>query len=71
MPHITGEERNQFFMISLEESVPQNAYIRVIDAFVDAIDLKSFGFAHVHCKDEGRPSFHPSVPMKLYLYGYR
>lgn len=71
MPHITGEERNQFFMISLEESVRQNSYIRVIDAFVDAIDLKSFGFAHAYCKDEGRPSFHPSVLMKLYLYGYR
>jgi hypothetical protein len=39
--------------------------------FVDAIYLKSFGFAHVECQEEGRPPFHPSVLLKLYLYGYR
>lgn len=70
MPHVTGEERNQLFMISMEEMVPKDSFVRAIDAFVDAIDLKSFGFAHAHCKEEGRPSFHPSVLMKLYLYGY-
>jgi len=71
MPHVTGEERNQLFMISMEEVVGQNAFVRAIDAFVDAIELKDFGFAHVTCKEEGRPAFHPSVLMKLYLYGYR
>jgi transposase len=70
MPHVSGEERNQFFMISLEEMVPQGSFMRAIDAFVDAIDLKSFGFAHAQCKEEGRPSFHPSILLKLYLYGY-
>ncbi|MCX6238708.1 MAG: transposase [Bacteroidia bacterium] len=70
MPHVIGEERNQLFMISMEEIISKDSFVRVIDAFVDAIDLKSFGFAHVECKDEGRPSFHPSVLMKLYLYGY-
>lgn len=71
MPHVTGEERNQLIMISLENTVPHDAFVRVIDAFVDATDLESFGFAHVTCKDDGRPAFHPSVLMKLYLYGYR
>lgn len=71
MPYVTGEERNQLIMLSLESSVPPDAFVRVIDAFVDATDLESFGFAHVACKDEGRPAFHPSVLMKLYLYGYR
>ena len=70
MPHVTGEERNQLIMLSLESSVPINAFARAIDAFADATDMESFGFAHVTCKDEGRPSFHPSVLMKLYLYGY-
>jgi transposase len=70
MPHVTGEERNQLMMISLESTIASDSFVRAIDAFVDAIDLKSFGFAHVECKDEGRPSFHPSVLMKLYLYGY-
>ena len=71
MPHVTGEQRNQLMMISLESCVPPDAFARVIDAFVDATDLESFGFAHVTCKEEGRPAFHPSVLMKLYLYGSR
>ncbi|MGV8091064.1 MAG: IS1182 family transposase [Mangrovibacterium sp.] len=71
MPHLAGEPRNQLIMISLENSVPQDAFVRVIDAFVDAIDMESFGFDHTTSKDEGRPCFHPSILMKLYLYGYR
>ena len=70
MPHVIGWQRNQMMMFSLESSVPPDAFVRVIDAFVDATDLDSFGFAHVSCKDEGRPSFHPSVLLKLYLDGY-
>lgn len=71
MPHLAGEPRNQLIMLSLENSVPQDAFVRVIDAFVDAIDLESFGFDHTTSKDEGRPCFHPSILLKLYLYGYR
>lgn len=59
------------FMFSLESSIASNSFVRVLDAFVDAIDLKSFGFAHVESAEEGRPSYHPSVLLKLYLYGYR
>jgi len=70
MQHIQGENRNQMFMLSLESAISNDALVRVIDAFVDAIDLKSFGFSHVECCEEGRPPFHPSVLMKLYLYGY-
>lgn len=71
MPHLAGELRNQLIMLSLETSVPADAFVRVIDAFVDAIDLESFGFDHTTSKDEGRPCFHPSILLKLYLYGYR
>jgi len=70
MPHVIGQQRNQMMMLSLESSIPPDAFVRVIDAFVDSTDLESFGFAHVHSNDEGRPSFHPSVLLKLYLYGY-
>jgi transposase len=70
MPHVIGEQRNQLFMINLEQLVPKCSFARAIDVFVDAIDLESFGFAHVQCKEEGRPSYHPSILMKLYLYGY-
>jgi transposase len=71
MHHVKGEHRNQLCMFSLESSVPANSFVRVIDAFVDVIDLKSFGFNNVDCGEEGRPPFHASVLLKLYLYGYR
>jgi transposase len=70
MQHKQGESRNQIFMFSLESSISANSIVRVLDAFVDAIDLKSFGFAHFQCHQEGRPPYHPSVLLKLYLYGY-
>ena len=71
MQHIRGEDRNQLTMFSLESAIAPDAFVRVIDAFVDAIDLKSFGFNNVECKEEGRPPYHPSVLLKLYLYGYK
>ena len=58
-------------MFSLESVISHDSFIRVIDAFVDAIDLKSFGFRHVECKEEGRPPYHPAILLKLYLYGYQ
>jgi transposase len=70
MQHKQGENRDQMFMLSLESAIATDAFVRVVDAFVDVIDLKSFGFAHVECMEEGRPPYHPSVLMKLYLYGY-
>lgn len=70
MPHVTGQQRNQMMILCLESTVAADAFVRIIDAFVDATNLESFGFAHTTSKDEGRPSFHPSVLLKLYLYGY-
>lgn len=70
MQHKQGENRDQMYMLSLESSIAADSFVRVVDAFVEAIDLKSFGFAHVECREEGRPPYHPSVLMKLYLYGY-
>lgn len=71
MQHIQGTDRNQLSMYSLESMVPEDSFVRVIDAFVDAIDLKSFGFNHVEKNYEGRPAYHPGVLLKLYIYGYR
>jgi len=69
--HKQGENRGQLFMFSLESSIAADSFVRVLDAFVEAIDLKSFGFAHVDCSVEGRPPYHPAVLLKLYIYGYR
>jgi transposase len=71
MQYIEGNDRDQMFMLSLEEAVDINAFVRVVDAFGDAIDYKSFDFGNTECKEEGRPAYHPSALMKLYLYGYR
>jgi len=70
MEHKQGSERNQLIMLSLESAIHQDSFVRVVDAFVDSIDLKSFGFKHVSCREEGRPPYHPAILLKLYLYGY-
>ena len=71
MHHVPGEDRNQPIYHSLEELVRPDSFARIIDAFVDVIDLESFGFTYFKLNEEGRPPYHPSVLMKLYLYGYR
>jgi transposase len=71
MQYLEGNNRDQMFMLSLEEAVDKEAFVRNVDAFADAIDYRSFGFGNTMCKEEGRPAYHPSVMMKLYLYGYR
>jgi transposase len=58
-------------MFSLESAIAADSFVRVVDVFVDSIDLKSFGFANVECHDEGCPPYPPSALVKLYLYGYR
>ncbi len=71
MQHIQGEERNQLQIFCLEQMVASDSFVRVIDFFVDSIDLASFGFKHVTFKEEGRSPYHPAVLLKLYFYGYR
>jgi transposase len=44
--------------------------VRVIDAFVDGLDVKKLGFAAIEPLDIGRPGYHPSIHLKLYIYGY-
>jgi len=51
--------------------VAQYSFVRVIDVFVDAIDMKSFGFLHAEVREEGRPPYNPAALLKLYIYGYK
>jgi len=69
MPHIPSFDRTQVKMISLEEMVLPDSVARAVDAFVNALDLGSLGF-DVSTASTGRYPFHPSVFLKLYLYGY-
>ena len=71
MDHIQGEDRDQIRMICLGEMLEADALVRVIDAFVDMLDLATFGFSYFKLNKQGRPPYHPSTMIKLYFYGYQ
>jgi transposase len=72
MGHVEGESRYQRALVapSLDEQVGAEHPVRVIDAFVEALDLAGLGFAKVAAEPMGRPAYHPRDLLKLYLYGY-
>lgn len=70
MHYIKGQARNQFQLLCLEQMVSPDSFVRVIDVFVDAIDMLSFGFQHAQVREEGRPPYNPAALLKLYIYGY-
>jgi transposase len=69
---VQGVNRTQsiLFPAQLEDYVAQDNPVRVIDAFVEAIDLAVLGFDGTAPAQTGRPSYHPSVLLRIYLYGY-
>ena len=69
---IAGVDRNQatLFPERLEDWVGAENPVRVIDVFVDELDLFDLGFERVAAKETGRPGYHPAVLLKLYIYGY-
>ena len=72
MHHIDQEiDRFQLSMMDLESMVDQNSYARLVDLFVQSLPLEQFGFTHTTHETTGRPPYHPSVLLKLYMYGYR
>ena len=69
---IEGIDRTQstLFPDRLEDWIGEDNPVRVVDVFVDELDLCSLGFGRVAPRATGRPSYHPSVLLKLYIYGY-
>ena len=69
---IEGTDRSQttLFPECVEDWIGENNPVRVIDVFVDELDLGDLGFNGVDPKATGRPSYHPSILLKLYIYGY-
>ena len=69
---IAGQDRTQSTLLPelLDEYITEENPVRVIDLFVDQLDLASLGFEGVVPADTGRPSYHPAVLLKLYVYGY-
>jgi len=70
MQFIQGNNRHQTYFSTLEDRVGADNPVRLIDAFVDKLDLQKLGFTNTVHKNEGRPPYAPSVLLKLYLYGY-
>jgi transposase len=69
---VEGADRGQSTLLPecLDDWIDENNPVRVIDAFVDALDLSELGFDGVAPAVTGRPSYHPSALLKLYIYGY-
>jgi transposase len=70
MGHISGESRYQTKITCLDEQVDEDSIARVIDCFVDTLDLEELGFKNVVPNALGRNSYAPSTLAKLYIYGY-
>ena len=70
--YIEGVDREQttLFPDRLEDWIGADHPVRVVDAFVDALDLSGYDFNRATPAKTGRPGYHPSVLLKLFIYGY-
>src|SRR4030042_1116804 len=71
MKFIQGHNRTQInlFPVSLDQSIDPDNEVRIIDLFVDSLSLKDYGF-RTDFPENGRPAYHPSDLLKLFIYGY-
>src|SRR2546425_13034644 len=69
---IEGEERSQVTLLPecLDDYIAEDNPIRVVDVFVDELRLHELGFEGAEPAATGRPSYHPAVLLKIYIYGY-
>lgn len=72
MRHLQGESRHQstLFPECLDDYISEDNPVRIIDAFMDSLDMGELGFTQATTKDTGRKPYHPSDLLKLYTYGY-
>jgi transposase len=69
---VEGQDRSQLFLLPdcLDDYVGEDNPVRIVDAFIDELDLAVLGFAGVIPEATGRPAYHPSTLLKIYLYNY-
>jgi len=69
---IQGEHRTQCTMLpeTLDDYIAEQNPVRVVDVFVENLDLDELGFHGIKPAETGRPSYHPAVLLKIYIYGY-
>ncbi len=70
MQFIQGNNRHKTYFTTPDDQVGADNAVRLIDAFVDKLDLHKLGFKTTVHKSEGRSLYAPAVLLKLYLYGY-
>jgi transposase len=70
--YVEGEDRSQatLFPESLDEYIAADNPVRVVDVFVDELDLCKLGFDGMQPEVTGRPAYHPGTLLKIYIYGY-
>jgi transposase len=69
---VEGENRQQMILLPdcLDDYVVEDNPVRVIDVFIDELDLTALGFEGMLPATTGRPAYHPATLLKIYLYGY-
>jgi transposase len=69
---IEGADRTQATLLPevIDDYVVEDNPVRVVDAFVDVLDLAALGFDGIIPEETGRPSYHPATMLKIYVYGY-
>jgi transposase len=65
-----GRSQSSLFPAELEDYVAEDNLVRVVDAFVDGLDLGKLGFCRAAPLEKGRPCYHPATLLKIYIYGY-
>jgi transposase len=68
---IVGDDRSQatLFPERLDDYIAEDSAVRVIDVFIDDLDISGLGFK-TEASDTGRPGYHPRIMLKIYVYGY-
>src|SRR5271165_5775248 len=69
---VKGQDRSQLILLPdcLDDYVGEDNPVRIVDAFIDELDLAVLGFDGVVPESTGRPAYHPATLLKIYLYGY-
>jgi transposase len=69
---IEGQDRSQVTLLPecLDDYIGEDNPVRVVDAFIDELDLDALGFEGATAAATGRPSYHPAILLKIYVYGY-
>ena len=72
MSFINGVNRDELFFTSLNDLIPSNDDVRIIDSLIDSLVFSSLGFSHtIRKNNSGRPSYDPKTLLKIYILGYK